>query len=183
MKTRPIKLNYLNKKTTSKARYTRYFINESFKDRFFKKVKKSSYCWNWIGAKCGKRNDMLNKYGYLTMNKIQFKAHRVSWVIHNGKIPNNLHVLHKCDNVTCVNPSHLWLGTHQDNMRDKLKKGRNCKGSKHPRARLNEKSAKFIKNNIGKIRIIEMSKILKVTFNTVWKVVNGYSWNHIKISS
>lgn len=59
-------------------------------------------------------------------------AHRVSWELHNGSIPDNMFVLHKCDIGQCVNPDHLFLGTHKDNCQDGLKKGRMYIGDKNP---------------------------------------------------
>lgn len=78
-------------------------------------------CWNWIPPK--------KKDGYANIG-IQGKslyAHRVSWELSYGKIPDGLFVLHKCDNRGCVNPKHLFLGTTQDNMDDMVKKGRSPK--------------------------------------------------------
>jgi hypothetical protein len=63
---------------------------------------------------------------------VQRRAHRVAWEIYCGEIPNNLHVLHTCDNPLCVKPDHLWLGTQADNMRDKALKGRQRPGWEHP---------------------------------------------------
>jgi HNH endonuclease len=75
-------------------------------------------CWEWIGTK--------NEYGYgiKTVNNKAVRAHRLSWEIHNGAIPKNLCVCHKCDNPGCVRPDHLFLGTKKDNNRDKGNKGR-----------------------------------------------------------
>jgi hypothetical protein len=64
-------------------------------------------------------------------------SHRLAWELHKGPIPDGLNVLHHCDMKGCVNPEHLFLGTHQDNMDDKVRKGRQAKGDKlaHPRAK------------------------------------------------
>lgn len=93
----------------------------SLEDRFWKKVEKKSpdECWEFKGAKYE------HGYGCLSVGGRKNKgAHRISYVIHFGEIPNDLHVLHKCDNPPCVNPNHLFLGTHKQNMEDKSRKGR-----------------------------------------------------------
>lgn len=92
------------------------------KDRFFKYVKKSESCWNWIG-------ETNRRYGQFHMKTPlgkwgAFRAHRISWIIHFGEIPEGLNVLHKCDNPPCVNPNHLSIGTQNDNIHDMIKKGR-----------------------------------------------------------
>jgi len=94
---------------------------KTFQQRFFEKVKKTSGCWLWVGTK--------NKKGYggMRLHGKMEKAHRVSWLIFWGAIPKGKHVLHHCDNPGCVNPTHLFLGTNADNMRDKTKKGRQAK--------------------------------------------------------
>lgn len=75
-------------------------------------------CWEWMGGR------LKTGYGAFWLNGRTEKAHRVSWEIHRGKIPEGLFVLHKCDNPPCVNPEHLFIGTTLDNVRDKIQKGR-----------------------------------------------------------
>ena len=76
-------------------------------------------CWVWNGAKRTKFS-----YGVFSIKHQNHQAHRIAWELVNGSIPDGLFVLHKCDNPPCVNPEHLFLGTHIDNMRDMVKKGR-----------------------------------------------------------
>lgn len=88
------------------------------KSRFWDKVRRESDCWIWIGG--------LNSKGYGCLSvegKIESASH-VSWELNFGPIPDGFDVLHKCDTPRCVNPDHLFLGTHTDNMQDKVKKGR-----------------------------------------------------------
>lgn len=94
-------------------------------DRFWEKVQKTDSCWLWTGSKQGRMG-----YGYLHIggkkDRKPSRAHRLSWVIHNGPIPDGLYVLHKCDVPACVNPDHLFLGDHKANMQDCASKGRVC---------------------------------------------------------
>jgi hypothetical protein len=96
-----------------------------------------SDCHIWTGA-LGRKNG----YGCFKIrekgnrdNAKQFKAHRLIYELYKGPIGDK-HVLHKCDNPRCVNPDHLFLGTHQDNIRDMVQKGRAASGAKHPSAKL-----------------------------------------------
>ena len=91
--------------------------------RFWPKVEKTSAneCWTWLGAKLPKG------YGKIAGRDWRggwLYAHRVSWELHNGPVQDGLWVLHHCDNPSCVNPAHLFLGTNRDNMRDMQRKGR-----------------------------------------------------------
>jgi hypothetical protein len=87
-------------------------------ERFWIKVKRSDGCWLWMGNK--------SKTGYGNFHAFgkEMRAHRYSYILHNGPIPEGICVLHRCDNPPCVNPVHLFLGTNEDNVRDKLQKGR-----------------------------------------------------------
>lgn len=77
----------------------------------------SNGCWLWTGALCGKG------YGQFTFPGGR-RAHRAAWAMFHGQIPKGMQVLHNCDVMRCVNPDHLFLGTHQDNMTDMKAKGR-----------------------------------------------------------
>jgi HNH endonuclease len=98
-------------------------VNKVFFDNFIPEP--MSGCWIWI--KAGQYG-----YGYMILNKKKIRAHRLSWIIHNGDIPEGLLVCHKCDVKCCVNPNHLFLGTGDDNMQDMIKKNR-CKFIGAPR--------------------------------------------------
>lgn len=94
--------------------------------RFARKVRRGPDCWQWTA----KRNNQ--GYGMLRIGSAAegwALAHRVSWEIHCGPIPDGVCVLHRCDNPECTNPEHLFLGSQCDNMRDKEAKGR----GNHPR--------------------------------------------------
>lgn len=107
-------------------------------DRFWEKVQKTKTCWLWTGANLGGKwpYGMLGKPGDPT---VLYKAHRLSWELHVGPIPDGLFVLHKCDVPLCVNPDHLFLGTAADNMADMVQKGR-ARGGRPKGARLSPAS-------------------------------------------
>jgi HNH endonuclease len=97
-------------------------LTPSEAERFWSKVGECNrwpwFCWEWQ-AGC-----FDNGYGAFWLRRKLWKAHRVAWLIQFGEIPDDLKVLHKCDNPRCVRPSHLFLGTDADNMHDRDRKGR-----------------------------------------------------------
>ena len=112
---------------------------------FWSKVSKPANpdgCWTWGGS--------LHKKGYGLWGfrgKIH-KAHRISYRIHKGRIPDGLCVCHACDNPPCVNPKHLWVGTHQDNADDKYEKGRD----NHAKGEANGGGGKLTWESVREIR-------------------------------
>lgn len=97
-------------------------ITDALLRRFWEKVDKRGpdECWEWAAS----RLPLGDGYGRIGYGRSNVLAHRMSWVIHNGTIPEGMCVLHKCDNPPCVNPGHLWLGDPGDNARDRSRKGR-----------------------------------------------------------
>jgi hypothetical protein len=125
--------------------------------RFWDKVEKIPFheCWEWTASKSG------DGYGAFKIKGKQYSAHRVSYELNHGPIPKGKCVLHSCDNPLCVNPQHLWLGTHLDNSKDKIFKGRNVitygekvshPGEKNPAAKLTEEIVKQIRNDYKHIK-------------------------------
>jgi len=124
-------------------------VNDDEKNkRFWLKVSrnKSSECWPWIGAKKPKG------YGNIRRDKKYTTAHRVSWEIHFGKVPDGMQVLHSCDNPSCCNPYHLMLGTVMSNYIDMVKKGRSKSNHKNRKCGENHINHKLTSEQVEEIR-------------------------------
>lgn len=143
---------------------------------FWKKVNTHNgnpeLCWEWLWG----RN--ANGYGVFKFDGKYIATHRVSWMIVNGDIPEGLYVCHSCDNRLCVNPNHLWLGTHQDNMDDMFQKGRYKGGFKKGNKIRNYKYSEETYRKVIELRRDglthkEISEITGVSCSRVGDILSG----------
>ena len=122
-------------------------------------------------------------YGIITYQRRAYKAHRVSWIVHRGEIPTGMQVLHRCDNRLCINPEHLFLGTHQENMKDRDCKGRgaNVQGMNHPNVWLTETEVLEIRrlHETGEYKRVELADMFKTSPENIYRIVKRLTWRHI----
>lgn len=130
-------------------------------------------CWIWLRY--------VDKYGYGTMKvKGHFaKAHRASYEAFNGHIPDGLHVMHKCDTPSCINPSHLMLGNAADNMADMARKGRcnSQRGVSNGSSKLSDDDVRAIRKDDRTNR--EIAKDFGVSHTTIGNIKNNQFWKHV----
>ena len=154
---------------------------KSPEERFWLKVKKTKGCWLWTGYSGG------TGYGHVNINTIHRKskkrgktklisAHRFSYQLHNGIIPEGLCVLHKCDNRMCVNPKHLFLGTKADNTKDMMKKKRNSfkrYGRYNPKLTFNQASKIRKLYSTTGIGMWKLAEKFNVSYPSIWKIIHN----------
>lgn len=138
-------------------------------------------CWEWKGSSTE------GGYGHYagrtlsTGRRPTCLAHRASWEITMGAIPDGLLVCHRCDNPPCVNPDHLFVATHAENMADMVRKGRKPKGVQHRDARLTEYDVLRIReiNAAGRLSQKAIGKLFSVSAGHVSAIVCRTKWKHI----
>ncbi len=143
-------------------------------EKFWDRVDKSGECWIWLG------NTNATGYGVVKRNGKRLGVHRVSYQMALGAIPDGLWVLHTCDNPSCVNPSHLFVGTAQDNIRDMVQKDRQAKGERGGTAKLTEAQVIEIRVSYenGKT-ICALAEYFQVWQSTIRRIVRRNSWRHV----
>jgi hypothetical protein len=134
-------------------------------------------CWNWVATKDR------DGYGLLTHHRgKQIRAHRASYEFHVAKIPVGLLVCHSCDNPSCINPNHLFVGTSKENTRDMLDKNRRpvLRGERHPNAKLTNVQVTQIKQLRSENRLLkDIANQFNISFQTVSSITKGTTWNNI----
>ncbi len=145
---------------------------ERLEHRYWSKVKKTGLnnCWNWLGG--------LDNGGYGVFNHplLTRSAHRFA-IILDGRNPKRKVVRHSCNNPQCVNPRHLLLGTHADNVADRVAQDRSATGVKNGRAKLNPSKVQVIRKS--KESIILLARRYKVDCKTIKKVKLRQTWKHV----
>ncbi len=158
-------------------------ISRPVVERFWRQVNKAGECWEWTSG--------LNRgYGLITIQgpaktgkSIRQTAHRYSWELHFGPIPEGMLVCHKCDNRKCVRPDHLFIGTYADNGADMVAKGRSDKrkGEKNPMAKLTPELVKEIRSaftdETGQAG--RLAKRFGISRTAILDVVNRKRWAHV----
>jgi hypothetical protein len=145
-------------------------------ERFHKKYEiKDSGCWIWTGGTRPNGKGVLYPKHW-NENKKAIGAHRFSYIIHHGIIEDGIYVCHKCDTPLCVNPEHLFLGSHQDNMKDMTEKNRSYKGrgEKKHCSKLTNKQANEIREN--PLSQSKLAKIYGVSQTTIGRIKRGVSY-------
>lgn len=154
---------------------------EEFEHSFWSKVAAGpNNCIIWTGVKSLKRNSGSVWHPF---KKKMVKASRVAYELHFGQSPGRNHVCHRCDNPICVNPPHLFFGTHTDNMRDMTSKGRNkaWKGESNSQHKLTEAEVlsirrKYIPRIYGTIKL---AREFRVSQQLIMQIIHRKAWKHI----
>lgn len=145
----------------------------TLENRFWMHVNKqdADSCWMWMGSH--------TKEGYGNFNSS--KAHRISYQLHFGEFPPYMDVLHKCDNPSCVNPDHLFLGTAQDNSDDMKRKGRASRGEASGNSKLTAQDVIDIRQGISdKKSCVDLGRRFGVTSTAISDIKRGRTWKWLK---
>ena len=137
-------------------------------------VNRSTGCWEWHAQK------VKGGYGRTRYKTRRELAHRVFYQLANGPIPPTLEVRHTCDNASCVNPKHLLVGTHLDNMEDAVSRNRMAAGESHPKAKLTVKQIKDIHKRYSQGEgVRSLGRLFGVVHGTVSAIVHRRIWRNV----
>lgn len=132
------------------------------------------------GCRVWNTDNTSNRYGWVSSGNINQSAHSLSYEINVGSIPDGMNVLHRCDNGLCIRPEHLFLGSHAENMADKVAKGRQVKGDRVNTSKLNEEAVIEIRRRLSDgdgHRDIALE--YNVDESTIRAIRDGKTWKHL----
>jgi hypothetical protein len=144
-------------------------------ERFEGFVDRSGECHVWTGCKTK------NGYGRFQVGGRVRRAHRMAWELANGPVPSGLVVCHHCDNPTCVNLTHLFIGTTQDNVSDKVSKGRHARGEMIARAKMTAEKVQVLRflRSATTLRLDDLAMLFGLSFGGVRSILDGRCWAHV----
>lgn len=153
-------------------------MSDNWEKRFERHYERLSdeECWTW-------RSSLSSAgYGRFRLDGKARIASRIAYEIANGPIPAGMCVLHSCDNRACVNPSHLRVGSHQENMDDRNSKGRasggSLRGDRHPKSKISREQAELIRKIAGEAAVSQkaIASMFGISQSVVSEIKNGKSW-------
>jgi hypothetical protein len=156
--------------------YTTKDIPQSTELRFWAKVQRQgrNECWEWQGSRTP------NGYGKFSVKRKDISAHRFSYQLHYGPIPDGMLICHRCDNPACVNPYHLFAGTQVENLADMATKGRRPIGEQAPNAKLTEKDVISIRTLYSTgVPQRQLSRQFKISRPQIRRIIRHESWRQI----
>jgi len=152
------------------------YVSKTPEERFWLYTRKGPDCWEWTG---GRYN---TGYGKITAADGGMLAHRFSFILHHGAIPDSLFVLHRCDNRGCVNPAHLFAGTQAENVADMHAKKRDRKrglpGASNHQAVIDETAVRVIR--VSTERQVDLAARYGVAQSTISAIRKRIIWKHIE---
>lgn len=157
--------------------------SEDAQERYWDRVdvRNEDECWLWTTTLC-----KANHCGIFNISPrdglcVRMKAHRISYFLAHGVLPDHLDVCHHCDNPACCNPHHLFLGTQDDNMKDCYHKGRNTKGEQVHWHKLKEKDVLQIRKRFarGGVTVTDIAREYKMSHFAIRCVVERRTWKHL----
>jgi hypothetical protein len=145
-------------------------------ERFESKFVRGNGCWEWNGC----ASPVGYGFFYYGDGLGMVNAHRAAWMLYRGSIPDGSQVLHRCDNPSCVNPDHLFLGTHQENMDDKGAKGRQAEGEGHGLAKMNNRAVMEIRAAFDAgISPKAIGDFYGLNRTNVYTIAKRKTWDHV----